>query len=109
MAVSYQLFFCKKVLSENASTLINLQALLDLISTLPIEKQEEIKAILARSANHIGKITRTLNAYFSQTQIRDAFEAVSKKTFEEYIKAINHTLSTSQRQELTKIFQDNLI
>ena len=84
---------------------INMQALLDLISTLSTDKQEEIKTILARSANHPDKITRAISAYFSQTQMQQAFEATSKKTFKEYIESIDHTLSVHQKQELAKIFQ----
>lgn len=85
---------------------IHLQSLLDLISTLPTDKQEEIKSTLARSQNHVDKITRTLSSYFSKTQVQDALEVTSKNSIEKYIEAINHTLSASQRKELAKIFQE---
>ena len=85
---------------------INLQSLLDLISTLPTNEQEEIKKNLARSANYVDKTTRTLNSYFSKIQIENALEAASKNAIKKYIECINHALSTHQRQQLAKISQE---
>ena len=82
---------------------IHLQTFLDLISTLPTDKQEELKLILARSSNHADKVTRTLSIYFSQAQIKGAFEVASRDSIEKYIEAINDTLSNDQRQELIKL------
>jgi hypothetical protein len=84
-------------------TNVHLQALLDLISTLPVDRQEELKLSLARSSNHQDKVTRTLSIYFFQEQIQDAFEAASRDSIEKYLEAIDDTLSNDQRQELVKL------
>ncbi len=82
---------------------IHLQAFLDLISTLPIDRQEEFKLTLARNSKYADKIKRILSTYFSQAQIQESFEVASKDSIEKYIKAINDTLSNHQRQELAKL------
>jgi hypothetical protein len=87
---------------------IHLQAFLDLILTLPIDRQEEIKLSLARSSQYPDRVTRILVSYFSQVQIQDAFEAASKDSIGKYIEAISDTLSNQQRQELSKIFEGRL-
>ena len=84
-------------------TNVHLQALLDLISTLPLERQEEIKFSLARSFDQADRVARTLGAYFSQEQIKDAFEATARDYVEKYLEAIDDTLSNDQRQELAKL------
>lgn len=83
---------------------LHLQVLLDLISTLPLDRQEEIKFSLARSSSHPDKVTRTLSTYFSQEQIKDAFEVASRDSVGKYIEAIDDALSNRQRQELAKVF-----
>jgi len=85
---------------------VRLQSLLDLISTLPTDKQEEIKAKLTSNANDAVKVTSTISAYFTQSQMQDALETASKDAITKYVETINHTLSVSQKQELANTFQE---
>lgn len=84
---------------------VHLQSLLDLISTLPTDKQEEIKTKLSANANDSNKITSLVSTYFSQQQMQDALETSAKKAVTKYIETIDHTLSTIQRQQLADTFQ----
>ena len=73
---------------------VHLQAFLDLILTLPIDRQEEIKLALARSSQYADKMTRILSTYFSQTQILDVLEAVSRDSVGKYIPTFNEFSKT---------------
>mgnify|MGYP001582613593 CR=1 FL=1 len=85
---------------------VQLQSLLDLISTLPTDKQEEIKTKLSTNVNDADKVASTLGAYFTQSQMQDALEVASKNAITKYIETINGTLSVSQKQELANAFQE---
>lgn len=85
---------------------VHLQSLLDLISTLPADKQEEIKTKLTPNVNDADKVASTLSAYFTQSQMQDALEAASKDAMTKYVETISPTLSAPQKQELATTFQE---
>ncbi|MBI4084827.1 MAG: hypothetical protein HY431_02875 [Candidatus Levybacteria bacterium] len=85
---------------------VRLQSLLDLISTLPTDKQEEIKTKLTTNVNDADKVASTLGAYFTPSQMQDALETASKDAITKYVETINRVLSVSQKQELANTFQE---
>lgn len=78
---------------------------LGLISTLPADKQEEIKTKLSTNANDADRVASVVNTYFSRSQMQSALENTAKNAITKYIETINHTLSTAQRQQLASTFQ----
>jgi hypothetical protein len=74
----------KEAFVEEFIKSIHLQSLSDLISKLNPDKQEELKTKLKTNINDADKTANILNAYFSQSQIRDALENASKNAMAEY-------------------------
>ncbi|MBI2613617.1 MAG: hypothetical protein HYW62_02500 [Candidatus Levybacteria bacterium] len=84
---------------------VQMQSVIDLIQSLPQDKQSEIKEKLAQIQNDQNKASDLLKAYFTEEQIQEALKNSSKKAMEEYIKAINPTLSSAQKNNLITFSQ----
>jgi len=84
---------------------IQLESLLDLINTLPSNKQEDIKNQLSKSSDNQKKVAEILEIYFLQDQIQQSLENVSKNAVIKYIQTISQTLSDSQRANLIEVLE----
>lgn len=85
---------------------IQLQAIADLINSLPVESQETIKQKLSNPSNSPETVSTILKRQFSETQILMALENVARDSFTKYIQTINNTLSEVQRNNLIKVLKD---
>ena len=83
-----------------------MQSLLDLITSLPQDKQEEVKQKLSTLQNDPKATGDMIKTYFTTQQIEEALQNSSKNAVIEYMKAIDSTLSETQRTNLTKYFQE---
>lgn len=83
---------------------VSLQALLDLFSTLPQDKKDQLEQKITNAGNGAAEMQEELKAYFSEEQIQQAIKNSAKNAVTEYIKTIEPTLSDSQRQNLTNYF-----
>lgn len=74
---------------------IHLQSLIDLIKTLPSDKQEEIRSQLSAKPDDPKRISEILGNYFSQDQMQESLKNASKEAISNYIQYISETLSAS--------------
>lgn len=79
---------------------VSLQALLDLFNTLPLEKKDQIQQQITNAGNNPQAVEQILKGYFTQSQIQDAIQNASKNAVTEYMKAIDSTLSETQRTSI---------
>lgn len=84
---------------------IYLQSLLDLIKTLSNDKQEEIKSQFSIKPDNQEKVSKMLKIYFTEDQMQQSLKNAAKDTFLKYIQAIDHTLSNTQKENLTQILK----
>ncbi len=84
---------------------IDAQSLLNLINSLPSDKQEEARQKLAgvQDPKAAGEL---LKPYFSKEQIISSLQNSAKNMMTEYIKAIENTLSEEQKTNLANYFQE---
>ena len=87
---------------QNVST----QSLLDLITSLPQDKQEEIKQKISTLQNDPKATGDMIKTYFTEQQIENALQNSSKNAVIEYIKAIANTLSEEQKANLINYSQE---
>ena len=85
---------------------VSLQSLLDLFNNLPQDKKSQISQNIASAGNDPQKLGEALKNYFTKQQIEEAIQNSSKNAVTEYIKAIDPTLSDSQKQNLTGYFNE---
>ena len=85
---------------------VSMQSLLDLINSLPSDKQEEIKQKTSVLQNDPKAAQDLFNNYFTKQQIERALQNASKNAVTEYIKAIASTLSEEQKTNLTNYSQE---
>ena len=83
---------------------VSMQSLLDLINSLPQDKQEELKQKNSTLQNDQKATGDMIKTYFTEQQIEDALQNASKNAVTEYIKAIDTTLSETQRNNLMSFF-----
>jgi phage host-nuclease inhibitor protein Gam len=76
------------------------QAVVDLIQTLPADKQEEIKKEFSSAAGNPEKIAEVVKKYFTEDQMRKALEEASKNAVIDWMDAVKDTLSDAQRTKL---------
>lgn len=81
---------------------IHLQSIADLVRSLPLERQEEVKQKLNQDPDSPEKGAAILKSYFSEPQILDALESAAKNSLTKYIQAIRLTLTDLQRENLKK-------
>ena len=79
---------------------VSLQALLDLINTLPQDKKDQLQEKIAQIGNDTTKMQEELKAYFTDSQLEQAIENSAKNAVTEYMKAIDPTLSETQRTNI---------
>lgn len=84
---------------------IQMQSVIDLIQSLPQDQQSQIKKQLSVNPNDPNKAADVLKSYFNNEQIQEALKNASKTAMEEYIKAINPTLSSTQKNNLITLSQ----
>jgi len=76
------------------------QAIINMIQSLPKDKQGELKQKLVplQESPELGK--QTIFSYFTNEQYEQVLENASLKAFEEFIREIKFTLSQAQKQKL---------
>ncbi len=79
---------------------VSLQALLDLFNTLPQDKKDQLQQKIANIGQDAAKMQEELKAFFTEGQLEQAVENASKNAVTEYMKAINPTLSDTQRTSI---------
>ena len=79
---------------------VSLQALLDLFNTLPQDKKDQIQQQIASAGNNSQAVRDLLKSYFTESQIEDRLQNASKNAVTEYMKAIDSTLSETQRTNI---------
>jgi len=84
---------------------VQLQSLIDLLKTLPADKQEEIKNQLSANPDNQEKISEILKNFFSQDQMQESLKNASKEAISKYIQSISSTLSASQKTNLTRVLE----
>ena len=95
----------KEVFIEDFVKNIDMQAVADLIESMPSDKQSEIKQKLIEAQNDQIKSSDLLKAYFTEGQMQEALKNSSKNMMEEWIKTITPTLSQAQKKNLSALFQ----
>jgi hypothetical protein len=95
----------KEVFIEKFIKNIELQSFMDLMQGLPQNKQEELEGQLATVSNDPKKILQTSKGYFSEEQLQQTLQNVTKDAVSNYITAISDTLSDGQRENLTQILK----
>lgn len=71
----------------------------DQVSSLPPEKQEELKQELSKSQSQ-EDIKGILAKYFSEEQYSQSLEKVTKSSFQEYIDSVMPALTEEQKKKL---------
>jgi Tfp pilus assembly protein PilE len=82
------------------------QSIIDLIQSLPVDQQEEVKQKLTIAGNSAEKVEEALGKHFTQDRRSKAFEEASKNAMIGYFEAIDTTLSATQKQNLSQLFQE---
>ena len=85
---------------------ISLQALLDLFNTLPLDKKDQIQQQIASAGNNPQAARDLLKNYFTESQIEDGIQNASKNAVTEYMKAIDPTLSETQRTSIVNFAKE---
>ena len=85
---------------------VSLQALLDLIDTLPQDKKDQIQKQMVSVGNDSEGVDTILKSYFTQIQIQDSLQNASKNAVTEYMKAIDPTLSETQRTNIANFAKE---
>jgi len=85
---------------------VSLQALLDLLNTLPQDKKDQLQQKIASLGSDAAKVQGELKAYFTDSQLEQAIENSAQNAVTEYMKAIDPTLSDSQKQNLANYFSE---
>lgn len=84
----------------------NLQAFINLLTSLSQEKRDEINQKFMGLGNDTAKMQKELKTYFAQSQLEQAIENSSRNAITEYMKAIDPTLSDSQKGNLANYFAE---
>jgi predicted solute-binding protein len=84
----------------------HLLALVNLVKSLPDEKQTEVKQQLSESQDNPEKISAILNEYFSQEELPKALENAAKDAVIRYIQTITPTLSQNQKEKLFHVMEE---
>lgn len=85
---------------------VNMQAVEILISSLPQDQQDSLKTELTANEDNPEKISEILKSRFSEEQVQKSLEETTKTAVEDWMKAINPTLSDEQRQKLLDLSQE---
>jgi DNA-binding GntR family transcriptional regulator len=85
---------------------INLLSLVNLMQSLPVEKQTEVKQQLSENEGNPEKIAALLKEHFSQQQLHQALEKTTKDTITQYIQTIMPTLSANHKEKLLRVMEE---
>jgi len=85
---------------------VHLQSLLNLIQSLPADKQNEAKQKLTENSNNPEEIASVLKEYFSQSEMQQSLQKSAQDAVNNYIQSINNSLSNEQRQNLIKVVEE---
>lgn len=85
---------------------VSAQALLDLFNTLPQDKKDQIQGQLTSVGGNPQELEQVLKTYFTQAQIQDALQNASKNAVTEYMKAIDSTLSETQKTNIANFAKE---
>lgn len=89
----------KKAFADKFSKVCQKQALLDLIDSLPFNKQEGLKLQLG-SADNPQKIGEILKQYVSADEYNKILKLASQNALDSYLQTVTPTLSDTQLAEL---------
>ncbi|OGC59845.1 hypothetical protein A3A70_03015 [candidate division WWE3 bacterium RIFCSPLOWO2_01_FULL_42_11] len=90
----------KEAFAEELLTLVQKQALADLLTTLPVEKQDLISKEASDDENGLSK----LDSHFNTDQKAEAIKKASESVMKQYLEEITPTLSDSQLTNLESLF-----
>lgn len=85
---------------------VSLQALLDLFNTLSQDKKDQLQQKIPQIGSDASKMQEELKVYFTDSQLEQAIENSAKNAVIEYMKAIDPTLSDSQKQNIANYFSE---
>lgn len=83
---------------------LQLQSFLDLMQTLPKDKQQELQKQL-QSVTQLEELNNKINLYFNEKQLKDSLENTARTGLANYIQAIDPSLSTVQKNNLAKLLE----
>ncbi len=78
------------------------QAINNLISSLPLERQTDISERIKKVGSNQEESAKMMSEFFSQEQIKDALTESMKQEITNYLETIAPTLSEEQKQRLEK-------
>jgi hypothetical protein len=85
---------------------IRLQTLVNLVQSLPSEKQIAVKQQVSHNQNDPEKIASLLKDNFSQQELDQALETAANEAVAQYIQAIIPTLSLNQKEKLLDVMEE---
>lgn len=83
-----------------------MQAFVDLVETLPQDKQEEIKQKLQENTQDAPKTVEIITAFFTPEQIQKAVEEALKKAVIGWMEEITTSLNNTQKEKLLQLSKD---
>lgn len=92
----------KEAFAADFNRIINSQALVALMQTLPVEKQAEADKKIA-SADSAEAFTKAVNEYFTTEQVEAALDNAAAQAISQWIASIAPTLKEEQREKLVKL------
>jgi hypothetical protein len=101
-AVGYQ--DDKDQCAKELEIIIQSQATLDLIESLPTHKQEEIQSLLANHQD--DDLSPLLADFYSPPQVQAIMEAAAIKIVTDYIQTIKDSLSPTHTQQLKGLLEE---
>lgn len=82
--------------------LISTQALVNLLQTLPEDKQQEADKKIA-SADGQENFNKAVSEYFTDEQVAKAVDEASQKAILEWLRSLHNTLNDEQRKKLVEL------
>ena len=89
----------KEAFAADFNRVINSQALVALMQTLPAEKLEEADEKIA-AADSAEAFTKAVHEYFTQEQVQAALDNAAAHAISQWIASIADTLNDTQREKL---------
>ncbi|MBA3724731.1 MAG: hypothetical protein H0W89_07685 [Candidatus Levybacteria bacterium] len=84
---------------------ISSQALIDLVQSLPADKQKEADKKIAASDSQ-ATFAKTVSEYFTDEQVETAVDDASRRAITEWLKALNTTLTDEQRKKILVLSEE---
>lgn len=89
----------KEAFAADFNRVINSQALVALMQTLPVEKQQEADEKIA-AADSPETFTKSVQEYFTQEQVQAALDNAAAQAISQWIASIADKLNDTQREKL---------